>query len=64
MDRSQKVQMILATHSRELTAYPAACMQLTRSSLAPLRLKDVDHFRTLREFWADLHGFVEASLWA
>lgn len=64
MDKSEKCQVIMATHAPVLMAYPGArLLQLARGYLVPTRLEDTDHFRALRDFWSDPRGFVEARLW-
>lgn len=37
-------------------AYKSAASR--RAGLAPTRVRDTEHFRTLREFWRDPDGFV------
>jgi predicted ATPase len=52
-------QVIMATHSPLLMAYPGArLLQLTKEGLAPVRVEDTEHYRAMREFWADPEGFV------
>lgn len=64
MDESKKCQVIMATHSPMLMAYPGATLlQLTRGGLAPTTLEETDHFRLMRQFTQDPQGFVEASVW-
>lgn len=64
MDESKKCQVIMATHSPMLMAYPGATLlQLTHGGLAPTTLEETDHFRLMRQFTQDPHGFVEASVW-
>lgn len=59
MERSRICQVIMATHAPLLMAYPnARLLQLTPSGLAPIRVRDTEHFRALREFWRDPDGFV------
>jgi predicted ATPase len=59
MERSQICQVIMATHSPLLMAYPGArLLQLTQGGLAPVRVEDTEHYRTMREFWRDPEGFV------
>ncbi len=59
MERSGICQVIMATHSPLLMAYPGArLLQLTEAGLAPVRVEDTEHFRTMRAFWADPEGFV------
>jgi predicted ATPase len=63
MDRSKNVQVIMATHSPMLMAYPAAeLLQLTKYGLAPIRLEDMDHYKLWREFCADPTAFVQMAL--
>jgi predicted ATPase len=63
MDESGIVQVIMATHSPILMAYPGArLLRLAPAGLAPVALADTDHFRLMREFAADPEGFVEAAL--
>lgn len=64
MDESKKAQVIMATHSPVLMAYPgAALMRLTPAGLAPTTLEQTDHYRLMREFILDPHGFIESHLW-
>jgi len=63
MDESGHCQVIMATHSPMLMAYPnARLLRLSKYGLDPVTLRDTDHFRTLREFCEDPNGFVEAAL--
>lgn len=63
MERSGICQVIMATHAPLLMAYPnARLLELTPAGLAPIRVRDTEHFRTLREFWRDPDGFVEEVL--
>lgn len=63
MDRSENVQVIMATHSPMLMAYPGAeLLQLTKYGLAPVRLEDTDHYKLWREFCADPKAFVQMAL--
>jgi predicted ATPase len=56
-------QVIMATHSPVLMAYPdARLLRLTKCGLEPVRLQDTDHFKSMREFFQDPKGFVEAAL--
>ena len=46
-----------------LMAYPQArLLQLTQSGLAPVRVEDTEHYRLMREFWADPDAFVRTVL--
>jgi predicted ATPase len=63
MDRSEHCQVIMATHSPLLMAYPdATLLLLTKYGLEPTTVRDTVHFRTLREFFEDPKGFVEAAI--
>ena len=59
-DAAAAFQIVMATHSPLLMAYPgAALLRLTKHALEPVRLEDADRFRLPREFRADPQGFVE-----
>ena len=63
MDEAGHCQVIMATHSPILMAYPnATLLRLSKYGLEPVSVRDTDHFRTLREFCEDPQGFVEAAL--
>jgi predicted ATPase len=63
MDNAGHCQVIMATHSPILMAYPnATLLRLSKYGLDPVTVRDTDHFRTLREFCEDPTGFVEAAL--
>ena len=63
MDESGYCQVIMATHSPILMAYPnATLLRLSKYWLEPVSVRDTEHFRTLREFCEDPKGFVEAAL--
>jgi predicted ATPase len=63
MDDIGDCQVIMATHSPMLMAYPdARLLRLTKHGLEPVRLQDTDHFKSMREFCQDPKGFVEAAL--
>jgi predicted ATPase len=63
MDDSGHCQVVMATHSPVLMAYPnATLLRLTKHGLAPVTVQDTDHFKAMREFCADPRGFVEAAL--
>jgi predicted ATPase len=56
-------QVIMATHSPILMAYPnAMLLRLSKYGLEPVAVRDTDHFKTIREFCEDPTGFVEAVL--
>ena len=61
MEASTICQVIMATHSPMLMAYPGArLLRLSKYGLEPVTVKDTDHFKVMREFCADPAGFVEA----
>jgi predicted ATPase len=63
MDGSGICQVIMATHAPVLMAYPGArLLALSKYGLDPVRVEDTDHFRLLRAFWGDPHGFVAGVL--
>ncbi len=63
MDRSQICQVIMATHSPLLMAYPGArLMQLSKDGLACVRVQDTEHYRAMRDFWRDPDGYVNEVL--
>ena len=61
MDRSRITQVIMATHAPLLMAYPgASLLRLDRGGLEPITVEQTEHYRLMREFWADPRGFVDA----
>lgn len=63
MEESGYCQVIMATHSPILMAYPnATLLRLSKYGLDPVRVQDTDHFKSMREFCQDPTGFVEATL--
>lgn len=63
IDRSGFCQVIMATHSPILMAYPnAELVRLTKYGLEPTRLEDTDHYRLFSEFCAEPHGFIAAMM--
>jgi predicted ATPase len=63
MDRSARCQIIMATHSPMLMAYPnATLLRLTKFGLEPTTVEQTDHYKALREFFDDPRGFVEAAI--
>jgi predicted ATPase len=63
MQRSGQCQVIVATHSPLLMAMPdAALLRLTKYALEPDRLESTDHFRVMREFFADPELFIETAI--
>jgi predicted ATPase len=63
MDRSGICQVIMATHSPMLMAYPGArLLRLSKYGLEPVTVEDTDHYRLMREFWVDPSAFVATML--
>jgi predicted ATPase len=61
VERSGTSQIIMATHSPILMAYPGADLrQIDRDGIYPVRLEDTAHFRTYREFFRYPHETVAA----
>ncbi|MBV8926063.1 MAG: AAA family ATPase [Bradyrhizobium sp.] len=63
MERSGRCQVIMATHSPMLMAYPSATLLwLTKYGLEPTTVEQTNHYKALREFFDDPRGFVEAAI--
>ena len=63
MEQSSICQVIMATHSPMLMAYPnATLLRLTKYGLEPVMVKDTDHYKVMREFCDDPAGFVQAAI--
>jgi predicted ATPase len=63
MDQSGRCQIIMATHSPMLMAYPdARLLRLSKYGLEPVTVKETDHYKVMREFCADPAGFVEGAI--
>jgi predicted ATPase len=63
MENIGHCQIIMATHSPVLMAYPGArLLRLTKYGLGPVTLKETDHYRVMREFCDDPTRFVEAAI--
>ena len=63
MERTGRIQVIMATHAPLLMACPGArLLLLSKYGLAPVRLEDTEHFRLMREFCANPAGFVQAAV--
>ncbi|QIO33869.1 AAA family ATPase [Bradyrhizobium sp. 1(2017)] len=63
MEDSRICQVIMATHSPMLMAYPnARLLRLEKYGLEPVTVEQTDHYRVMREFCDDPRGFVEATL--
>lgn len=63
MDQSGVSQVIMATHSPMLMAYPdARLLQLTKYGLDTVRVEDTEHYRLMREFWINPKAFIETMM--
>ena len=63
IDRSGVGQIIMATHSPILMACPNAnLLQLSKYGLEQIALEDTNHFRLMREFFADPDGFLQMMM--
>ena len=63
MEQSGRCQVIMATHSPMLMAYPGArLLRLSKYGLDPVTVEETDHYRLMREFWADPKTFVTMML--
>jgi predicted ATPase len=62
-DNSGHCQVIMATHSPMLMAYPdATLLRLSKYGLEPTTVEQTDHYKALREFFENPRGFVEAAI--
>jgi len=60
-EQSTICQVVMATHSPMLMAYPRArLLWLSKYGLEPVAVEQTDHYRVMREFCANPAGFVEA----
>jgi predicted ATPase len=63
MDQSGVSQVIMATHSPMLMAYPnARLLQLTKYGFDTVRVEDTEHYRLMREFWMNPKAFIETMM--
>jgi len=63
MEEIGHCQIIMATHSPMLMAYPnATLLRLTKYGLDPTTVESTDHYRAMREFFEDPKGFVAAAI--
>jgi predicted ATPase len=61
MEQSTICQVVMATHSPMLMAYPnARLLRLTKYGLEPVTIEQTDHYKLMREFCDDPKVFVEA----
>ena len=63
MQQGGQSQVIVATHAPILMALPnASLLRMGKYGLEPVTLEETEHYRIMREFTGDPHGFVEAML--
>ena len=63
MQASNVAQVIMATHAPLLMACPGATLiRLAKYGLEPIKVEETDHFRILREFFADPGVFIASML--
>jgi predicted ATPase len=63
MEESKICQVVMATHSPMLMAYPEArLLRLSKYGLDPIRIEETDHYRLMREFCADPVTFIDSVL--
>jgi predicted ATPase len=63
MDNSGICQVIMATHSPMLMAYPnARLLRLSKYGLETVTVLETDHYKIMQEFCADPAGFIEAAI--
>jgi predicted ATPase len=63
MEESTICQIVMATHSPMLMAYPGArLLRLSKYGLDPVTVEQTDHYKVMREFCQDPAGFVEAVM--
>jgi predicted ATPase len=63
MDNMGHCQIIMATHSPILMAYPnARLLRLSKYGLESVTVEETDHYKVMREFCDDPRSFVEAVI--
>jgi predicted ATPase len=63
MEQSSICQIVMATHSPMLMAYPnARLLRLTKYGLEPVTVEQTDHYKVMREFCDDPAGFVAVAI--
>ena len=63
MEASSISQVIMATHSPILMAFPnARLLRLSNYGLEPVTVEQTDHFRLMREFCANPAGFIDTMM--
>jgi predicted ATPase len=63
MDKSERCQVIMATHAPLLMAYPnATLLRLKKYGLEPVTVEQTDHYKIMREFCNDPASFVQGAI--
>jgi predicted ATPase len=63
MDKSERCQVIMATHAPPLMAYPnATLLRLKKYGLEPVTIEETDHYKIMREFCNDPASFVQGAI--
>ena len=63
MDKSGRCQVIMATHSPVLMAYPnATLLSFGKYGLEPTTLEQTEHYKAMQEFFYNPRGFVGAAI--
>ena len=63
MEKSTICQVIMATHSPLLMAYPSAqLLQISHAGIVPARLQDTSHYRLWRDFFSGPAAFIDDKL--
>ena len=63
MEGSRVCQVVMATHSPMLMAYPGArLLRLSKYGLDPIAIEETDHYRLMREFCVDPATFIDSVL--
>ena len=63
IETSGNTQVLIATHSPLLMAYPTAqLLRLSNHGLDPIGVTETDHYRLMREFCADPATFIDSVL--
>ncbi|MGE3147503.1 MAG: AAA family ATPase [Pseudorhodoplanes sp.] len=63
MQQSRRCQVVMATHSPILMAFPEAqLLRVEKYGIEPIKLEQTDHFRLMQQFCADPAAFMDAAL--
>jgi predicted ATPase len=63
MEESTISQVVMATHSPMLMAYPnARLLRLSKYGFESVTVEQTDHYKVMREFYDDPAGFVDAVM--